>query len=239
MAQTTAKRSERLREEKIVTKKFAYQLEIDAEDYIFFASAEKGKVAETFPLLHNYALTYALGFVSSPYYFTTQAPQYQEHFELLNEEGVYVFPAWQKEGMRRLMQYNTTDEEFLSVRGQSVGYPNWGFIKVLGPSSRFTTIVLSAKPLDFPPHIRIGKWMSLCKVTATQLTIEPGTRKTSAMLLNVNDLTKLPNYFTSFYNMLPSWLLKEVEWDEAIKGYVVGEGEQTYFCPESSYFYQT
>ncbi|MBA4537825.1 type I-D CRISPR-associated protein Cas5/Csc1 [Bacillus aquiflavi] len=237
MAEAAQKRSRRLSEKKIIEKKYAYLLNIYTEDYVFFASAEKGKVAETFPLVHNYALTYALGFTTAPYYFKEQLPKYEEQLDLLNEKGIYVYPAWQQKGMRRLIQYNTTDEGYLSVRGQSMGIPNWGFIKAIGPGSLFTTIVLSSSPLEFPTYIRLGKWMSLCKVSVSELSIQSANRKASDMLLNVNDLVSLPNYFISFYNMLPSRLLKGAEWEKAIDGYVVELDHFSYFCPESCYFY--
>jgi hypothetical protein len=38
-----------------------YRCDLVLHDYLFFATTERGKVAETGPFVHNYALTYALG----------------------------------------------------------------------------------------------------------------------------------------------------------------------------------
>ena len=138
MAARAGKRSKGL-SRKIKVKRFAYRIRIELEDYLFFASMEKGKVAETAPLIHNYALAYALSWAISPYYQEQQAPGYEKQLQPLNEEGIYIFPASPLKVTHRLMQYNTTPEALWMVRHQSLGYPNWGFIKCLRPGSRFET----------------------------------------------------------------------------------------------------
>ncbi|SHF37603.1 CRISPR type I-D/CYANO-associated protein Csc1 [Seinonella peptonophila] len=85
---------------------------------------------ETAPLLHNYALAYAFGFVASPYFHERQAPLYDHHLQPLNESGVYLYPAIAKQTTYRLMQYNTTTELFSMQREQSLGFPNWGLSNV-------------------------------------------------------------------------------------------------------------
>ncbi len=65
MAARAGKRSKGL-SRKIKVKRFAYRIRIELEDYLFFASMEKGKVAETAPLIHKYALAYALSSAISP-----------------------------------------------------------------------------------------------------------------------------------------------------------------------------
>ncbi|MEW9033540.1 MAG: type I-D CRISPR-associated protein Cas5/Csc1, partial [Planifilum fimeticola] len=102
-------------------KRFAYRIRIELEDYLFFSSMEKGKVAETAPLLHNYALAYALSWAISPYYQEKQAPGYEKQLKPLNEEGIYIFPASPLEVTHRLMQYNTTPEPLWMMRPQSLG----------------------------------------------------------------------------------------------------------------------
>ena len=67
MAARAGKRSTGVSRE-IKVKRFAYRIRIELEDYLFFSSMEKGKVAETAPLIHNYALAYALSWAISPYY---------------------------------------------------------------------------------------------------------------------------------------------------------------------------
>ncbi len=55
-----------------------YRCDITLHDYLFFATTERGKVAETGPFIHNYALTYALGWAIAPWRNEVQKPHYRE-----------------------------------------------------------------------------------------------------------------------------------------------------------------
>ena len=80
-------------------------------------------------------------------------------------------------------------ETFDLSRAQSIGYPNWGFIKCLKPDSRFRFYVLSQGERDFPRFVRLGKFMSKAELM-TQHTV--GTRRQGKCqvepLLNWEDL---------------------------------------------------
>src|SRR5262249_30199448 len=67
--------------------------EIELHDFVYFATREIGRLYETEALLHNYALCYALGLVTSPYLTRQQVPRYKEDLAQLNEQGIYVTPA--------------------------------------------------------------------------------------------------------------------------------------------------
>ncbi|WP_164491617.1 type I-D CRISPR-associated protein Cas5/Csc1 [Staphylospora marina] len=207
---------------------------IELEDFLFFSSMEKGKVAETAPLLHNYALAYAMSWAVSPYYHEHQAPEYERHLQPLNHEGIYIFPASPVEVTHRLMQYNTTPEPFLMTRAQSLGYPNWGFIKCIRPGSRFETYALSYNPLSFPSRIRLGKWMSQARLEVEEVDPERGKGKHCPAMINVQDLPKIPTYFTSMYNVLPTRLVMGAEWENEVEGYWVGE----VFLPEAVFWWR-
>jgi CRISPR-associated protein Csc1 len=241
MARRTKTNTGSVSKEKIViAKKHAYRIEVTAEDYIFFASAEKGKVAETYPLLHNYALTYAMGWVHAPYHFAQQAPTYMQDFQALNEQGVYIFPARAMRCSQRMMQYNTTDEAYVLTREQSMGIPNWGYVKVICPGSVFVTYVISRDKLNFPAYIRLGKWLASCRLTVRELELSSAENAASSHLLNVRDMQQLPNFFLSLYNMLPSRLVQEAEWEHGIAGYKLmdAESKESLFVPESAYWIQ-
>ena len=164
-----------------------YRCNLTLYDYLFFATTERGKIAETGRFIHNYALTYALGWASSPYFNERQQPHYRE--ELSAARGVYVTPAQFLGGGYLLTQYNTMPETFDLSRAQSIGYPNWGFIKCLKPDSRFRFYVLSQGERAFPRFVRLGKFMSKAKLM-TQHTV--GTRRRGKCqvepLLNWEDL---------------------------------------------------
>ena len=65
----------------------------ELHDSLYFATREMGRLYETEPVVHNYALTYALGLAQSPYHTPEQIPQYAEDLGPLNEAGIYVTPA--------------------------------------------------------------------------------------------------------------------------------------------------
>ncbi|MBS7531169.1 type I-D CRISPR-associated protein Cas5/Csc1 [Hazenella sp. IB182353] len=238
MASTTSKRTSNIQKESQTKKrekrremKHAYRLTIEMEDYLFFASMEKGKVTETSPLIHNYALAYALGWTTSPYFHSKQSPAYRQQLEPLNDKGHYIYPAVPIQFTHTLMQYNTTEETFSMVREKSLGFPNWGFIKCIRPGSQFYTYALSASPLSLPGRFRLGKWMSQAQLTIEEIAIQKSKKKNSPHLLNVWDLKVIPQYFGSLFNLLPSRLVKNAEWDSPIAGYTVSDGDSDIFLP--------
>src|SRR5437764_12709008 len=67
---------------------------LELHDYLFYASREMGRLYETEKYLHNYGLTYALGMAKSPYSNLAQVPRYQEDLDGMNQQGVYITPAY-------------------------------------------------------------------------------------------------------------------------------------------------
>src|SRR5438445_8489755 len=104
-----------------------YRCDITLHDYRFFATTERGKVAETGPFIHNYALTYALGWAISPWYHEEQKPLYREELSRVGKR--YITPAQLIRGSSLVSQYNTLSESYSMNKGRSIGYPDWGFIK--------------------------------------------------------------------------------------------------------------
>ncbi|MFM6191875.1 type I-D CRISPR-associated protein Cas5/Csc1, partial [Planktothrix sp.] len=45
-----------------------YRCTIELHDSLYFATREIGRLYETEPILHNYALCYALGLIDNPSY---------------------------------------------------------------------------------------------------------------------------------------------------------------------------
>lgn len=245
MAKKSGKRSSSVSQKSKVQvgeKNYAYQVTIELEDYLFFSSMEKGKVAETAPLLHNYALAYAMGWVDSAYHHEAQAPAYDRELHPVNTQGIYVYPAVTVQVTHRLMQYNTTDESFLMTRAQSMGVPNWGFIKCIRPGSVFQTYVLSQEPIQIPSRIRLGKWMSQASLQVEEVSLAKTTNKHSPHLVNIQDISALPAYFSAMYNLLPTRLVQGAEWEEEVTGYEVAfpVSEQTKktFLPEAAFWWR-
>ncbi|MFM5956386.1 MAG: type I-D CRISPR-associated protein Cas5/Csc1, partial [Dolichospermum sp.] len=59
-----------------------YSCQLELHDSLYYATREIGRLYESEPVIHNYALCYALGLVNSDsyrYFCSEQIPQYQEH----------------------------------------------------------------------------------------------------------------------------------------------------------------
>ena len=128
-----------------------YRGNLDLLDYVFFATVERGKVYETGAFIHNYALAYALKLAAPPYSHRQQKPNYADELADLNQRGVYLTPARPIHIFYRLMQWNTIQEVYgFGKKPQSIGYPDWGFARVLRPGSAFEFYVLVADPSQVP-----------------------------------------------------------------------------------------
>ncbi|MBC7227424.1 MAG: type I-D CRISPR-associated protein Cas5/Csc1 [Thermoflexales bacterium] len=158
-----------------------YRVTVELLDYVFFATTERGKVHETGAFLHNYALAYALGLGrSETYTYTclTQEPHYVEELTPLN--GIlYLTPAAPLRALYRVVQWNSTGESFVLRRGQSAGYPDWGFARMLRPGSRFFFYLLVHDAARLPPapalqgllsgqavRVRMGKFPAKARLQA-------------------------------------------------------------------------
>jgi CRISPR-associated protein Csc1 len=196
-----------------------YQCTFLLHDYLFFATTERGKVAETGPFIHNYALTYAFGWAISPWYHEEQKPHYRE--ELARVGKRYLTPARLIRGSYVVSQYNTLSEHYSMSKGRSIGYPDWGFVKCFRPGTLFRGYVLSQEETVFPRFLRLGKFMAKTEIhvipaeniqqTSEPLPIERTTRadEPDQPLLNWNDLTPpaRPAAFDIIANALPSHLI--------------------------------
>jgi CRISPR-associated protein Csc1 len=111
---------------------------------------------------------------------------------------------------------------------------------VICPGSVFVTYVISRDNLDFPTYIRLGKWLASCRLIVTEMEISPAESAVSSHLLNVRDMQQLPDFFLSLYNMLPSRLVQEAEWENKIAGYKLTDAAKKHslFVPESAYWIQ-
>jgi CRISPR-associated protein Csc1 len=209
-----------------------YRCDLVLHDYLFFATTERGKVAETGPFIHNYALTYALGWATSPWYNEIQQPRYRE--QLARVEKRYVTPALLIRGSYLTTQYNTMSESYRLTKTQSAGYPDWGFIKCFRPGSMFRFYVLSAEGVQFAPYLRLGKFMTKAAMLVTPASAlqsrleafnERETRQQRIIqpLLTWNDLPNAarPRVYDIIANALPSRLIEHALFAGIAGPYVV------------------
>jgi len=155
-----------------------YRGRLDVLDYVFYATVERGKVYETGAFIHNYALAYALRLAASPYTHQIQKPDYVRELTPLNEWGIYLTPARPLALGYRLTQWNTIRETYgFGKKPQSIGYPDWGFARVLRPGSAFEFYTLVANPTSVPripafenllagrpAYIRLGKFPAKARI---------------------------------------------------------------------------
>lgn len=159
-----------------------YRGTLELLDYVFYATVERGKVYETGTFIHNYALVYALGLVGGDTYTYArlkQEPHYLEELAPLNGR-LYITPGAPQQATHRLVQWNTIREGYaFPGKERSVGYPDWGFARMLCPGSRFTFYLLVHHPDALPeapalrgllegksPRIRLGKFPGKARLWA-------------------------------------------------------------------------
>ncbi len=208
-----------------------YRGTIELLDYVFYATVERGKVYETGPFVHNYALVYALGLVQSDTYTyarTIQEPHYQEELTALNGR-LYLTPAAPRNLAYRLVQWNTLREGYaFPGKPPSLGYPDWGFARVLRPGGKlvFYLLVPNAAGLpESPPlhdllagktaRVRLGKFMGKVGVrleAASGATERHGAFQTEAFL-NWRDLEADPLVCDVVATSLPTRLLARASFE--------------------------
>ena len=209
-----------------------YRGTIELLDYVFYATIERGKVYETGPFIHNYALAYALNLVNAETYTYAQQrqePHYVEELTPLNDQ-VYITPGSPERVAYRLVQWNTTREGYaLPGKARSLGYPDWGFARVLCPSSCFAFYLLvhasdsvSEAPalrsllLGRTVRVRLGKFLGKVRLqarAAEAVTKRHGPFQTSAYL-NWRDLEADPLVCDIVGTSLPTRLLSRARFGE-------------------------
>ena len=155
-----------------------YRCQIELHDSLYFATREIGRLYETEPVIHNYALCYALGLVDSAIYATTvseedsyryfcpeQVPKYEQHLTALNQQGIYVTPARSIFHSSTLNTWKYANNNYhVEMEKTQKNIPSFGRTKEIAPESKFEFFIISEKPLKLAKWIRLGKWMSKAAV---------------------------------------------------------------------------
>ena len=155
-----------------------YRCQIELHDSLYFATREIGRLYETEPVIHNYALCYALGLVDSAIYSTTvaeedsyryfcpeQIPKYEQHLTALNQQGIYVTPARSIFHSSTLNTWKYANNNYhVEMEKTQKNIPSFGRTKEIAPESKFEFFIISEKALKLAKWIRLGKWMSKAAV---------------------------------------------------------------------------
>ena len=157
---------------------FIYRCQIELHDSLYFATREIGRLYETEPVIHNYALCYALGLVDSEIYSTTvseehsyryfcpeQVPKYEWHLTALNQQGIYVTPGRSISHSSTLNTWKYANNNYhVEMEKTQKNLPSFGRTKEIAPESKFEFFIISEEPLKLAKWIRLGKWMSKAAV---------------------------------------------------------------------------
>ncbi|MEO0686801.1 MAG: type I-D CRISPR-associated protein Cas5/Csc1 [Cyanobacteria bacterium J06649_11] len=164
-----------------------YCCQIELHDSVYFATREIGRLYETEPVIHNYALCYALGLIDSEIYATTvpeehsyryfcpeQVPKYQEHLTPLNQQGIYVTPAHSIKHTSVLNTWKYANNNYhVEMQKTQKNIPSFGRAKEIAPESQFEFFIISQNDIELksklPKWIRLGKWMSKAEVEIKQV----------------------------------------------------------------------
>lgn len=160
-----------------------YRCQIELHDSLYFATREIGRLYETEPVIHNYALCYALGLVDSAIYSTTvaeedsyryfcpeQVPKYEQHLTALNQQGIYVTPGRSISHSSTLNTWKYANNNYhVEMEKTQKNIPSFGRTKEIAPESKFEFFIISEKPLKLAKWIRLGKWMSKAELTTEEM----------------------------------------------------------------------
>lgn len=160
-----------------------YQCILELHDSLYFATREIGRLYETEPVLHNYALAYVLGLVDSlqfntvvadehsyRYFCPEQVPKYSEHLTPLNQQGIYITPGKALHHAAILNTWKYADNRYhVEMKQTEKNIPSFGRTKEIAPESQFEFFVISNQSLKLPRWIRIGKWASKARLEVKEL----------------------------------------------------------------------
>ena len=192
----------------------AYRLTITLQDLMYYASRELGRMYISERYIHNYALTYALGLVTSSYHDVVQVPHYQEDLEPLNEAGIYVTPAKPLKIETASHTFKFADTRYqVKMEQSSVNVPTFGRVREITPESAFEAFVFSEQNLKLPSWIRLGKWMSKARVDHQAFETSQGDSAfTTLHPLNALDTAFAPQLY-DLINMPPVSLINNARFE--------------------------
>lgn len=196
-----------------------YTCRLTLHESLFYATREIGRLYETGRYLHNYALTYALGLATAPYFSPTQIPRYAEQLAPLNERGIYVTPARGTHIEYQLATFKYADNAYhVEMEKGSRNTPSFGRAKEISAGSVFEFAVLSAhEAVQLPKWIRLGLWRSKAEVAYIEAAAqsEKWSEARAAYPLNPLDLLGQPRAF-DLISMPPASLIDytvvQTEW---------------------------
>jgi CRISPR-associated protein Csc1 len=224
-----------------------YRCTIELHDNLYYATREIGRLYETEPILHNYALCYALGLVDSDRYSTRvsedheyryfcpeQVPKYEEHLTPLNQQGIYVTPARSVIHAAVLHTWKYANNNYhVEMEKTQKNIPSFGRAKEIAAESQFECFVISEQEIKLPKWIRLGKWMSKAEVVQSLPLEFVSTTKDFICKHPLNPLDVMFTHQVVSYdtlNMPPVSLIRNVRFLNGAH-YSIRAGNDTFALP--------
>lgn len=225
-------------------------VELHCLEPVFFASRELSDTYYTEGLIGNYALTYALGLVNSPYHLQgkgTGRPTYKEDLATI-ASTCYILPASPKNGRvsYRFERFNALSDSYwyamtnnrvataredlpLQRQGKKPNtfrpsnFPQTGRLRMIERGNKFQTLVFGN--CDLADYIRVGKFMSKVKVSIMNeftVTLLPEAEYQTQYYLNSADLpANLQAFSFDLISIPPAPIIKNLRFQGA--AWQVGE----------------
>ena len=194
-----------------------HRCQLELHDSVYYATREIGRLYETEPVIHNYALCYALGLVDSDRYATRvpeehsyryfcpeQVPKYEEHLTPLNQQGIYITPARSLSHAAVLNTWKYADNRYhVEMEKTQKNIPSFGRAKEIAPESKFEFFAISEKHLMLPKWIRLGKWMSKARVEIMETQeVRSNTEQEFTFLYPLNPLDVMFSHQVIRYDVI-------------------------------------
>jgi len=214
-----------------------FHLTLVLQETLFYATRELGRLVETGRYLHNYALAYALGYVTSPVRIYDRQPSYEKDLKGLT---VYITPAKPIEVSYGIERYAARSEFLRTVKAkEELNIPEYGFHKVILPESAFECFLFSKESIGISKFVRLGKNLAKAKIDVEPCNvkvIEVTPPLIVSFPLNPRDLPIEPTNYEE-ERMLPNSLYTKTAFDvhEALsvswtKGLVYLPTEMNFFA---------
>jgi len=204
-----------------------YLCRLTFDENLFYATREAGRLYETGRYLHNYALTYALGFASAPYFQAQQVPCYAEELSVLNQRGIYVTPARGTLIRYELVTFKYADNAYrVKMEPGRRNTPSFGRAKEVAVGSQFEFGVLTPQPLALPHWVRMGLWRSKARLEPLgEAELKPQGRAVRVASLPLNPLDVSGDLLVyDLISMPPSSLVENARVDtEWLKAELAGK----------------
>ncbi|QSR87923.1 type I-D CRISPR-associated protein Cas5/Csc1 [Methylacidiphilum caldifontis] len=171
-----------------------YKLELSLMEKVFFASREISNFFITEPVIGNYALVYAFGFMNAPYHIDSiknETPNYLWDLRSINEMGIYITPATPIDGVElELERFNGLSDSYWYMMSNNIvaasleykltkktarpaNFPQQGRLRLLLRGNKFTCFIISNQEIHIPSYIRLGKFNSKTKVDIKKVYTDP------------------------------------------------------------------